>query len=86
MAVEAVSLTDHWVAWVDEERIRARSPVNRVATRLAHDHGIHVDLRGTVVLPGFDGDQACSIGLADDQIEGIGRRLRTSATSARPGG
>ncbi|TCM45083.1 hypothetical protein [Kribbella sp. VKM Ac-2568] len=45
MAVEAVSLTDHWV---DEAGIR---PVNRVATRLAHDYDVHVDLRGAMVLP-----------------------------------
>ncbi|NUK00327.1 DUF3846 domain-containing protein [Streptomyces lunaelactis] len=75
---ECVAVTDRWDAWLDEESAVRRRPLNEAATRLAHDYGARVRLRGTVVIVGADRGANVSVGLSPDQID----TLRCRATDA----
>jgi len=79
--VEAVTLTDHWHAWVDEEG--ARQPVNHPATAIAHDCGMSATLRGTVILTGFHPRSGRARSLTPAQLDAIGCRLASRAQASR---
>jgi hypothetical protein len=79
--VEAVTLTSHWSAWVDEDG--AGLPVNHAATAIAGDYGVHVTLHGTVILLGSDPRTGIALALSPAQIDTIGRRLGPNPPAQR---
>ncbi|MCG0285923.1 DUF3846 domain-containing protein [Streptomyces sp. PSAA01] len=74
-AVEAVSLTSHWDAWLAEDGIVNAAPINKAATGLARGYGLLVNLRGTVVVTGANRTTGKVLGLSRGQLAILQGRL-----------
>lgn len=74
-AVECVTLTSLWDAWIDETGLVDGVPFNRRATLLAQSCGFPEGFRGVVVVVGVDREIGIAVGLTDDQVEGVRRRV-----------
>lgn len=73
--VERLPITHLWDAWQSEDAHAEARPVNQLATRLAQDYGHRVRLRGTVIVTGTDDVSGTTVGLTQQQIATLHRRL-----------
>ena len=73
--IERIWITDRWEAWVDQDGAAAGKPVNQAATLLARSFGWQFSLLGATVIVGLDKDPDRPVGLAQDQVGVILRRI-----------
>lgn len=84
-SVECVELTTTCDMWLDENGMVDGRALNHRATLLAQSYALSVRVFGDVVVTGANDDLGQTVGLTDDQVEGIVRHIRGLAASGELG-